>query len=65
MIVVTRLSGDLVVVNANLIRYVESKPDTYVTLTDGERLIVKEPVDDVVRRVVEYHRQTRLVPNAA
>ena len=65
MISVTRLNGSAVVVNADLIRFVESRPDTYITLTDGERLIVTEPVDEVVRLVMEFQRRRRLLPDAA
>lgn len=62
MIKVTRLSGEEVIVNANLIQYVESKPDTYISLTTSERLVVKEPLDEVVRRCLEYSRSIRIIP---
>ena len=65
MIALTRLNGHGVVVNASLIRCVESRPDTYVTLTDGERLIVRDSVEDVVRKSIQYQRQLRLLPDAA
>lgn len=65
MIAVTRLNGTSVVVNANMIRYVEAKPDTFITLTDGERVVVTESTSEVVRLVVNYHRQTRLIADAA
>ena len=38
MIKLTRLNGEEVVVNAELIRFVESRPDTHVTLTTNDRL---------------------------
>ena len=44
MIKLTRLNGEEFVVNAELIRFVESRPDTYVTLTSNERLIVRESI---------------------
>ena len=62
MIALTRLSGHSVVLNATLIRCVESRPDTYITLTDGERLIVRDSVDDVIRKTIDYQRQLRLLP---
>ena len=65
MIAVTRLGGAPVVVNAALIRTVEARPDTFVTLTDGERLIVCETPDEVVAKVVEYQRRVRLLTDAA
>jgi len=59
MIALTRLNGRPFVVNAEQIRYVESTPDTLITLLNGERLMVKEPLAEVVRRAIEYSRQIR------
>ena len=64
MIKVTRLTGEPFILNAELIRYVESLPDTYITLTSGERLVVKESMDDVLLRAVEYQRSKWLIPPA-
>jgi flagellar protein FlbD len=62
MIKLTRLNGDEFVVNAELIRFVESRPDTFVTLNANERVIVREPVAEVVRRVIAYSRAVRALP---
>ncbi len=62
MIKLTRLNGDEFILNASLIQYVESRPDTFVTLTTSERLIVKETVDTVVKRCLDYSRAVRLIP---
>lgn len=59
MISVTRLNGHRVVLNAELIKFLEETPDTMITLVNGERVIVKEPLDEVVRRAVEYVRHVR------
>lgn len=61
MIKLTRLGGDEFVVNADLIQYIERRPDTYVTLTTNERLIVKESVEEVVMRSISYSRALRSV----
>jgi flagellar protein FlbD len=62
MIKVTRLDGEALVINADLIRYVEERPDTFITLTTGERIIVKETIDEVVERAVDYQRSKHLLP---
>ncbi|MFN0196534.1 MAG: flagellar FlbD family protein [Planctomycetaceae bacterium] len=62
MIKLTRLNGDEFVVNAAMIQFVESRPDTFVTLTSNERLIVKESTMEVVQRVMAYARFVRLTP---
>jgi flagellar protein FlbD len=65
MIKLTRMNGEEFVLNAELIQYVESRPDTYITLTNSERMIVREPVDEVVRRTIEYARSIRNLPGLA
>jgi flagellar protein FlbD len=62
MIKLTRLNGEEFVVNADLIRYIESRPDTYITLTTEERLIVRESLAEVVKRSIAYARAVRLTP---
>ncbi len=57
MIPLVRLDGSEVVVNAELIATVEKTPDTMLTLTTGHHLLVKESVDDVVAKVIEYRRK--------
>ncbi len=63
MIRLTHLDGEAFILNAELIRYVESRPDTFVTLISGERLIVREPMDVVMQRAVDYQRSKFLIPN--
>ena len=65
MIKLTRLDGEAFVLNAELIRYVERRPDTFITLTTGERLVVSESMDEVVDRAVRYHQQKHLMPAPA
>jgi flagellar protein FlbD len=59
MIVLTRLNGQSFVVNAEKIRLVESTPDTVVCCESGERLMVKETLQEVIRRSIEYGRLLR------
>lgn len=63
MIKLTRLNGDEFVVNAEKILYVEGRPDTYITLSSNERLLVREPVEEVVKRTIAYSRALRIVPD--
>ena len=62
MIKLTRLGGEPFVLNAELIRYVEARPDTFITLTTGERIIVVESMDEVMRRAVTYQQAKHLMP---
>ena len=56
MIVVTRLNHTSVVVNSDLIEQIESTPDTVMTLTTGQKLMVLETTDVIIERVLEFRR---------
>ncbi|MGA2198125.1 MAG: flagellar FlbD family protein [Bryobacteraceae bacterium] len=56
MIYVTRLNHTSVVLNADLIEYVETTPDTVISLTTGQKLMVRETAEEIVARVVHYRR---------
>jgi flagellar protein FlbD len=57
MIHLTRLNGNPLVVNSDLIKYAESSPDTVLTLVNGEKIVVLESCEDVVRRTIAYRAQ--------
>lgn len=54
MILVHRLRGEPLFVNADLIETVESTPDTALVLVDGRRILVEEDAGTVVDRVVAF-----------
>lgn len=56
MIHVTRLNGLPFLINAELIEQLEQTPDTVIVLTSGTSVIVKESVDQVMNRILEYRR---------
>jgi len=53
----TNLGGREFVLNADYIETIESKPDTLIKLFNEKKYIVKESVDEVIQRVVEYKRK--------
>lgn len=57
MIWLTRLNGNKFVLNSDLIKSMESTPDTVITLTEGEKFMVKEPVDTIIQLTIEYRRK--------
>ena len=56
MINLTKLNDSRIVINSDLIEFVEALPDTIITLTTGQKIMVKESVEDVVNKIVEYKR---------
>jgi len=61
MINVTRMNGDKLVLNADLIETVEARSDTILTLTTGNRVMVKETVEELVKRVKQYKKEINLI----
>ena len=59
MILLTRLNGKSFVVNAEKIKYVEATPDTLVCCENGEKMMVKETLQEVMRRAIDYARVIR------
>lgn len=59
MIALTRLNGQQFVVNADKIRYVEQTPDTVVCCDTGDRMMVKESLQEVMQRAIDYARTVR------
>ncbi|MBN1809621.1 MAG: flagellar FlbD family protein [Planctomycetes bacterium] len=59
MITLTKTSGESIVVNSDLILFVEQTPDTLITFRDGQHLIVREKADEVVRKAMDYTRLAR------
>lgn len=57
MIRLTRLNSTYFVVNCDLIKFIESTPDTLITLSTGEKLMVKESVDDVISATMNYRKR--------
>ncbi len=57
MIKVTRLDNRELVINAELIEFLETTPETMLSMTTGKRVVVRESVDEVLRRIAEYRRR--------
>ena len=54
MIELTRLNGNPMVLNSDLIKTAEASPDTMLTLINGEKLIVRETLEKVTEQVLDY-----------
>jgi flagellar protein FlbD len=56
MIHVIRLNGSDMYVNPDLILTLEETPDTVLTMTNGEKYVLKDKIQDVIQRYVDYKR---------
>lgn len=57
MIRVTVLNGKYRYINADMIEFVESTPDTQIVMSNGRRVFVRESPEKIVELVVEYRRR--------
>lgn len=58
MIELTRLNNRPLVVNSDLIKFIENTPDTVLTLVSGEKVVVSESCQAVIEKVIEFRRKT-------
>jgi len=58
LILLTRLSKEekIIVVNAEMIEFIEEMPDTVITLSGGKKILVKEKKEDIIKKVVNYKK---------
>ncbi|PYX39178.1 MAG: flagellar protein [Acidobacteria bacterium] len=56
MIQLTRLNNQPLVLNSDLIKFVEQAPDTVITLVTGEKIVVRENVAQILERILEFRR---------
>ena len=56
MIKVTRINNSEIIINSDLIEFVESSPDTIISLTDGKKIIVRETPDEIIQKVASFRR---------
>jgi flagellar protein FlbD len=54
LIELTRLNGTRMALNSDLIQYIESSPDTTLTLINGEKLVVREGPEQIVELALHY-----------
>ena len=54
MIQLTRLNNTPLAVNSDLVKFVEAAPDTVITLITGEKVVVRESIQQVIERIIEF-----------
>jgi flagellar protein FlbD len=61
MIEVKMINNTSLVLNSDLIEFIEATPDTLIALTNGKKMIVQESVEEVVDRIVAFRRRIGIV----
>jgi len=63
MITITKLNGQKLTINCELILTIEKTPDTTITMTTGDKYIAVESIDDITRMVIDYKQKSRFIDN--
>ena len=56
LIRVIRMNGLELVINAELVEFIESTPDTVLTLSTGKKFVLKDSVQDVIDKIIAYRK---------
>ncbi len=56
MIQVTCLDNSKMTVNVELIQSFRETPDTVITFVSKNKIVVREPVEEIYKRILEYQR---------
>ncbi len=64
MIKVKRLNDKEFIVNSELILYIEETPDTVITLTNGQKIVVQDSVDDIINKILNYKAKINALINS-
>jgi len=57
MITLTKLNGVTFVLNCEQVEHMSANPDTTIYLTTGNFYVVRESLDEEVRKVIEYRQE--------
>ena len=57
MIQLTRLNGQPLMLNSDLIESVEPTPDTVITLTSGNKMIVRDSLAEIEAKIIAFKRK--------
>ncbi len=59
MVTVTKLNGKPILVNPDLVEFLESTPDCLISMSTGRKMMVRESIEEVERLLLEYKRKMR------
>ena len=63
MITITKLNGQKLTINCELIQTVEKTPDTTITMTTGDKYIAVESIDEITKMVIAYKQKLYFINN--
>ena len=64
MITITKINGQKLTVNCELIQTIEKTPDTTITMTTGDKYIAVESIEELTQMVVAYKQRINFLNNS-
>ncbi len=52
MVTLTKIDGSRISVNPDMIKFVEETPDTVITMFTGEKMLVREPLEFIIQKIM-------------
>jgi len=59
VIQLSRLNGSIIAINPDLVTWIEVTPDTTIEFLNGDRIMVRESLHEVMERVIDFRRSVR------
>jgi flagellar protein FlbD len=57
MIKLTRLNNTEIWLSPHQIEFMEKTPDTVISLVSGRKIIVRESIETIIEKIVDYRRK--------
>ncbi len=57
MVTLTKIDGSRISVNPDMIKFVEETPDTVITMFTGEKMLVREPQEFIIQKIMLLRRK--------
>ena len=59
MIQLTKINGELIVINGDRIQCVETIPESKISMDTGRYYLVQESVEEIIQKTIEYNARIK------
>ena len=59
MIQLTKINGELIVINGDRIECVETIPESKISMDTGRYYLVQESVEEIIQKTIEYNARIK------
>ncbi|MBE6021737.1 MAG: endoflagellar protein [Cellulosilyticum sp.] len=63
MVMLTKLNNQIFTVNCDLIETLEQTPDTVIVMTTGNKYVVKETPEEILKKIIDFKRKINTIEN--